>query len=172
MARGAVTGTESDGVSWRHHFSRPLSFGRRGCKRAGDTIAVSVAVDWQPDIPAHCAVVADTLDAPGPAHSIARLARFAMDRNEDLVFMAVDMLGVTPNASVAEGSARRLRSEPVGPRSPLPEVVPDCIGFWVPFRRHSHRRSFPTPIRCRPFRCCCACVRLTRLMCGPRSCSM
>lgn len=62
----------------------------------GDTIAVSVAVDWQPDIPSHCAVVADTLGAPGPAHSIARLAQFAMDRNEDLVFMAVDMLGVTP----------------------------------------------------------------------------
>lgn len=64
--------------------------------RPGDTVAVSVAIEWKPDVPPHCVVVADELNAPGPAHSIGCLAKFAAERNEDLVFMAVDMLGVTP----------------------------------------------------------------------------
>lgn len=64
-------------------------------RRPGDTIAISVARDWRPDVPADCVVVADALDSPGPAHSIARLARLAVDGDENLVFMAVDMLGVT-----------------------------------------------------------------------------
>lgn len=63
-----------------------------------DTFAVSVAHDWVPDVPSGCVVVADTISNPGPAHSIARLAEFADNRNEDLVFMAVDMLGVSAAA--------------------------------------------------------------------------
>jgi len=62
---------------------------------SGDTVAVSVANDWRPDVPAHCEVVPDTVADPGPAHSIGCLARFAAAHDEDLVFIAVDMLGVT-----------------------------------------------------------------------------
>lgn len=72
-------------------------------REPSDTIAVSVARDWAPDVPARCIVVADALANPGPAHSIARLAEVAAQRSEDLVFMAVDMLGVT------SGTLRSLR---------------------------------------------------------------
>ncbi|MBM3730191.1 MAG: hypothetical protein FJW44_05150 [Actinobacteria bacterium] len=65
-------------------------------RRPADSVAVSVAHDWRPVVPPHCLVVADKFSTPGPAHSIARLAALAVDRDEDLVFMAVDMLGVTP----------------------------------------------------------------------------
>ena len=68
-----------------------------------DTIAVSVAHDWVPDVPAGCIVVADALANPGPAHSIARLAEVAAQRHENVVFMADDMLGVT------SGTLRALR---------------------------------------------------------------
>lgn len=74
-----------------------------GAKESSDIIVVSVAHDWAPDVPARCIVVADALANPGPAHSIARLADMAAQRNEDLVFMAVDMLGVT------SGTLRTLR---------------------------------------------------------------
>lgn len=100
-----------------------------GAKEPGDTVAVSVARDWTPEVPPHCLVVADSVPAPGPAHSIGRLASRAADRNEDLVFMAVDMLGVTP------ATLRLLRDHARGSdRKGRPHVAVACAHgrlHWV-----------------------------------------
>lgn len=61
-----------------------------------DRVAIGAACD-SPD--AHVdgrIVVRDLVSTPGPAHSIARLAECAAQTKDDLIFMPVDMLALTP----------------------------------------------------------------------------
>lgn len=59
-----------------------------------DAVAVSLSNDSDGSVAAGRVVIRDAIAGPGPAHSIVRLAEFAMQRGDDLVFMAVDMLSV------------------------------------------------------------------------------
>lgn len=72
------------------HCLRTIDAARAG----NDVVAVSLARDSDGAIAAGRVVVRDVDAEPGPAHSIVRLAEFAMQQGDDLVFMAVDMLSV------------------------------------------------------------------------------
>ena len=101
-----------DGGSFLEHCLRVIG----EVRGERDETAVSVGFDWTPDVPLDCSVVRDAIPDPGPAHSIGRLAEFARERNTDLVYMAVDMLALSPitllslrdrvAACAAAGSAR------------------------------------------------------------------
>lgn len=99
-----------------------------GVCEGGDTIAVSVAKDWHPEVPAHCVIVADTVVDPGPAHSIGCLARFAAAGGEDLVFIAVDMLGIT--ASSLRALRDRVRESVVVGKPSIAVAAADRL-HWV-----------------------------------------
>jgi len=60
-----------------------------------DRVAIGVAVDSDDPAIGGRVVVRDLVSAPGPAHSIARLAACAAQTGDDLVFMPVDMLALT-----------------------------------------------------------------------------
>lgn len=77
-------------------------------RRDEDSVAVSVAHGFADANGALTdrVLVRDGSPSPGPAHSIGRLAEYASSRSQDLVFMAVDMLAVTPSTLAA--IARRL----------------------------------------------------------------
>lgn len=61
-----------------------------------DRVAVGLAHDADGTSGQGRTIVRDIVAAPGPAHSIARLAECASGTGDDLVFMPVDMLALTP----------------------------------------------------------------------------
>lgn len=84
-----------------------------GARATEDPVVVSLALGADDSLAEGRMAVHDLTANPGPAHSIARLAEFAARADDDLVFMAVDMLNVrsTTLAALAQRLSANRRND-------------------------------------------------------------